>query len=202
MGLVEDAIDEVASNKYIRYVWYLLILGLGITAIAVSALYNYIVSSPLGSYLLNELGSLRNTVGFVNTTAYSYALLPEVIYLNNSRVDLINFVLLLTMVIPVVIIDVLNGGLVGFVSMYRLPALKNALVVFYLLSPHGVVEIPAFALVASSIVTIKYGVRRMYYIAFALLLMSLLMLFVAALVESTITPLAGGLVQSLTNVTG
>lgn len=202
MGLLDDALDELAGDDTYRRAWYLFIAVFGLVAVLVATFYREIISSYLGQYLLNQTQSIRSIVSFVNTSSpYFYAALPGIIFAKNSLTDIMDFVLMITIVFPIFVI-ILNGGLVGFVSVYTLPIHGNSLVIFYFLAPHGVIEIPAFSLVASSMILIfRRGLSKAYSIAFSLLALSVLMLVVAALTESSITILAGSFVQALTNAT-
>ncbi|ADL18561.1 hypothetical protein ASAC_0153 [Acidilobus saccharovorans 345-15] len=202
MGLLDDALDELAGDSTYRRAWYLFIIAFGVVAILVATFYKEIVSSYVGQYLLNQTQSIRSIVSFVNTSSpYFYAALPGIIFAKNSLTDIMDFVLMITMVFPIFVV-VLNGGLVGFVSVYTLPIHGSSLAIFYFLAPHGVIEIPAFSLVASSMVLIfKRGLSKAYSVAFSMLVLSVLLLVVAALMESSVTILTGSFVQALTNAT-
>jgi stage II sporulation protein M len=202
MGFLDDAVDEIAQDSLYRRAWYAFIVLFGVVAMLVATFYNKIVSGYLGQYLLNETQSIRSIASFANTSGpYFYAALPGIIFAKNSLTDIIDYALLITIVFPFFVI-VLNGGLVGFVSVYTLPLHGNALAIFYFLAPHGVIEIPAFSLVASSMVLFfKRGIGRTYALAFSLLVLSVLLLVVAAIMESSVTLVVGSLVQALTNRT-
>jgi stage II sporulation protein M len=198
LGLLDDAVLEIASNRSLRLVWYLLIVVFGVSAVLVAVFYNSLQSSVLGSYMANETQQIKEVAGYFSNSSSLYALLPVIIYANNSLKDVIMYALLIVLVFPPLVL-IINGGLVGYVSMLTLPIHGNSLVVFYYLVPHGVIEIPAFSLTAASIVLIRRGVGAMYYRAFPLLVLSLTLLIVAAIVESTVTPGAAYLVRLLTN---
>ncbi len=197
MGLLDEAVSEIASNRGLRLTWYAVILIFGVMAVLTVVFYNSLTSSYLGQSLLNETQHLRQIASYVNVTPYLYPLLPVIIFAKNSLTDLLAYVFLVTVIIPIGIIA-FNGGLVGFVTVFALPQHGNALVEFYLLAPHGVIEIPAFSLTVASISLLRRGVGDMYVKGFALLLMSLLMLVIAAIFESSVTILAGSIISALT----
>ena len=197
MGLLDEAVTEIASNRGLRITWYAVIVLFGVMAVLVVAFYNNLMSGYVGQYLLNETQQLKQLAGYVNVTPYLYALLPLLIFVKNSITDLLAYVFLITFIVPIGIIA-FNGGLVGFVTAFTMPQHSNALVEFYLLAPHGVIEIPAFSLTVASMALIRKGVGNMYVRGFELFLMSLLMLAVAAIFESSVTIAVGSLVYILT----
>ena len=196
MGLLDEAVDEIAGDPELRRAWYLMIILFGALAVAVSAAYGYITKTYAGQVLLNELQQLKEVVEYTNSSNVPFVTLFAVIFANNSLKDVLDYALLVTLVFPFLFLA-LNGALVGFVAQYALPLHGTAVAIFYYLVPHGVIEIPAFSLVAASFVLIRRGVGVMYEKAFALLALSVLMLLVAAAVESGITPLVGSLVSHL-----
>ncbi|MGC9072114.1 MAG: stage II sporulation protein M [Acidilobus sp.] len=198
MGLLDDAIDEIAINRRLRLTWYLLIVVFGLSAAFVVAFYKDIMSTALGQYFVNQTQQIRQIASYVNVSTGTYAFLPAIIFAKNSLTDVLVYALLVTLVFPIIVL-IFNGGLVGFVSVLTLPEHGNSLVIFYLLAPHGVIEIPAFALTAASMSLLRKGVGSMYSKGFGLLALSVFMLIVAAIVESTLTPAAGALVGLLTN---
>ncbi|ESQ23334.1 MAG: hypothetical protein MGAcid_01040 [uncultured Acidilobus sp. MG] len=48
MGLLDDAVLEIASNRSLRLAWYLLIVVFGVSAVLVAVFYNSLQSSVLG----------------------------------------------------------------------------------------------------------------------------------------------------------
>ena len=197
LGLLDDAIDEIASDRGLRITWYVMIVVFGLSALLVAMFYNAIISSFTGQLLLNQTQQIRQIAAYVKMTGWTYAALPIIIFLKNSLTDLLVYSLLVTLVIPVAVL-IFNGGLVGFVTELTLPVHGNPLVIFYLLAPHGVIEIPAFTLTAASLSLIRRGVGSMYSKGFALLVLSISMLVIAAIVESTLTLGSGALVNILT----
>jgi hypothetical protein len=48
LGLLDDAVLEIASNRSLRLAWYLLIVVFGVSAVLVAVFYNSLQSSVLG----------------------------------------------------------------------------------------------------------------------------------------------------------
>ncbi len=198
MGLLDEAVLEIASNRNMRFTWYAVIVVFGVSAILAVVFYRNIASSLLGQYFINETQQIKQLANYVNVTGPLYVVLPVIIFAKNSLTDLIAYGLLVTLVAPIGVI-IFNGGFLGFVTAITLPYHGNVLVEFYLLAPHGVIEIPAFSLTVASISLLRKGVDYMYFKGFSLFLVSLVMLLVAAVFESTVTIGAGALVGLITS---
>ncbi len=198
MSLLDEVIDYIVSSRELRLAWYLLVAAMGAIAVATAAAYPEIARTALGRMLLNAINEIRQEFGTVNVDSY-YAL--ALIFSHNAAVDVVDYSLLALLVTPA-IYAVINGLLVGLVVVYMLPVHGSALVEFYLLAPHGVIEVPAFALVGASVALIRKGLGQVYYVGLKLLVLSLILLAIAATIESSITPLAGYLVRRVLEALG
>ncbi|AFZ70855.1 uncharacterized membrane protein [Caldisphaera lagunensis DSM 15908] len=194
MGIIDDAVDLMINEKSLRRTWITLIALFGIVGIIIILSYNAIMQSFVGQYLQSQESGIRQiaqSFGLGN----SYYLLPFIIFGNNVKTAIITWVSSLTIVIPILIVAV-NGGLVGFVLPGAYP--NPPLVLFYLLVPHGVIEIPSVTLVSSVfILLISKGPVKMYKNSIGLLLISAIMLAVAAFIESFLTRTIAEIVASM-----
>ena len=194
MGVIDDAIDLLINEKSLRRTWIILIALFGIVGIIIIFSYNTIMQSFIGQYLQSQESGIRQIAQSFEI-GNNYYLLPFVIFGNNIKTALITWISSITIIIPILIVAV-NGGLVGFV----LPAAYShpPLVLFYLLVPHGVIEIPSVTLVASVfILLISKGPAKMYRDSIGILIMSAIMLAVAAIIESFLTATIAQIIGSL-----
>ncbi len=194
MGIIDDAIDLLINEKSLRRTWITLIALFGIVGIVIIISYNAIMQSFIGQYLQSQESGIRQiaqSFGIGN----NYYLLPFIIFGNNVKTAIITWISSITIVIPILIVAV-NGGLVGFVLPGAYP--NPPLVLFYLLVPHGVIEIPSVTLVASVfILMISKGPTKMYKDSIGILVISAIMLAVAAFIESFLTRTIAGIVASM-----
>ncbi len=122
------------------------------------------------------------------------------IFLNNSKTAAIAMLGGIVFGIVPWIIVLFNGFMVGSVSTIAYEAGgKGIPQIILLLIPHGVIEIPAILLAATAGILFYRNVRRGYSkegfkLSLKLLGISVVMLFIAALVETFVTPVLGGIV--------
>jgi len=124
-----------------------------------------------------------------------------IILVNNSVVVILTWLLSVTIVFPIVVIAV-NGLIVGFVVPFAIRAGESLgfnvdyITLFLTLAPHGVIEVPAIALVSSAfIIAFTRGFREFLSSMPGVLIVALAMILVAAAVESTISLLLGSIAQ-------
>jgi len=72
LGLLDDAVLEIASNRSLRLVWYLLIVVFGVSAVLVAVFYNSLQSSVLGSYMANETQQIKEVAGYFSNSSSLY----------------------------------------------------------------------------------------------------------------------------------
>ncbi len=194
LGIIDDAIDLLINEDSLRKTWILLIALFGIAGIAIVISYNVIMQSFIGQYLHSQESSIRQIAQSFGIGNNEY-LFPFIIFGNNVKTAIITWISSITIIIPILIVS-FNGGLVGFV----LPSANSnpPLVLFYLFVPHGVIEIPSVTLVASTfILLISKGPVKMYRYSIGILIISVIMLAVAAFIESFITRGIAGFVASI-----
>ncbi|MCE4625173.1 MAG: stage II sporulation protein M [Desulfurococcales archaeon] len=168
-----------------------------IVILTVSSLIGYlyadrIIESPAGDIIKGQVKGLKKA-------GESISIAPIVIFLNNLQVSLMVALLYPTYIIPLAVL-VLNGLIIGLLprgildiqSIGVLSGLSpgdRAFLYYGMLAPHGILEIPTIALVASLIAT---GFRRGILKRIARrLLMAAINLAVAAIVETTLSVLVG-----------
>ena len=191
MTLWEDLVEEIIDRKTVVTAVSLIVL------LTVSSLIGYlyadrIVESAAGDIIKGQIEGLKKA-------GESVSIAPIVIFLNNIQVSFIVALLYPTYIIPLTII-VLNGlilGLLprGILGIQLAEVLKDlspgdrAFLYYGMLVPHGILEIPTIALVASLIATgFNRGILRRIA---RRLLMAAINLAVAALVETTLSILIG-----------
>jgi len=123
------------------------------------------------------------------------------ILVNNSVVVILTWLLSITIVFPIVVIAV-NGFIVGFVVPFAIRAGESLgsnmdyITLFLTIAPHGVIEVPAIALVSSAfIIAFTRGFGKFLSSMPGILVVALAMILVAAAVESTISLLLGFIAQ-------
>jgi len=123
------------------------------------------------------------------------------ILINNSVVIILTWLLSVTIVFPMVVITV-NGLILGFAVPFAIRASESLgfnvdyITLFLTLAPHGVIEVPAIALVSSAfIMAFTRGFREFLSSMPGILIVALAMILVAAAVESTISLLLGLIAQ-------
>ncbi len=125
------------------------------------------------------------------------------ILVNNSMVVIISLLLSITVVFPILVM-IVNGVIVGFVvSLTAFEILVGGspsyLTLYMSLAPHGIIEIPAIALASSAFsVAFTRGFRAFISSLPGILLLSLSMILIAALIESTITLILAALTTYIT----
>jgi len=124
-----------------------------------------------------------------------------IILVNNSVVVILTWLLSITIVFPIVVVAV-NGFIVGFVVPFTIRASEGLgfnvdyITLFLTLAPHGVIEVPAIALVSSAfIIAFTRGFGKFLSSMPGILVVALAMILVAAAVESTISLLLGFIAQ-------
>ncbi len=148
---------------------------------------------PIGRYLANFFRSTFG--GHVSLRTLSLFLL---IFLNNSKTAAIAMLTGIFFGLGSWFIVLFNGFMLGAISAAVYEAGKYGLLqIILLLIPHGVIEIPAILLSATAGVLLYKNVRRGHAIegfklSLKLLAISIAMLFIAALIESFVTPVIGG----------
>ncbi len=116
-----------------------------------------------------------------------------VVLINNTVVAIVAWLLSITVVVPLLTMLV-NGLLVGFI-VSLVASLGGAagggynyLSLYLSLAPHGIIEIPAIALASSSFaIALTRGFKRFISSLPSVLILALIMIAIAAIVESTIT---------------
>ncbi|MDP8002706.1 MAG: stage II sporulation protein M [Caldisphaera sp.] len=198
MDILGDAIDTLIEEKNLRKTWILMIIIFGIAGVAIVLSYNYIMNSFIGQYLQSQSSQIKQIAQNFEGGNSIY-LLPFVIFGNNIKTAIITWLSSLTIIIPILIVA-FNGGLVGFVLPLALQTqpTEPSLVMFYLLVPHGAIEIPSVTLVASTfILMVNKGPLKMYKSSFGLLILSIILLAVAAVIESFLTRVIASMVYSI-----
>ncbi|MEM1712421.1 MAG: stage II sporulation protein M, partial [Acidilobaceae archaeon] len=92
-----------------------------------------------------------------------------------------------------------NGAIVGFIiSLTNINMGLSYPAIFILLAPHGIIEVPALALVSSVFIAFFIGGLKLFIsILPRVIVTSLIMIFVAAIIESTVTLMLGLIFMSI-----
>ncbi|MCE4607719.1 MAG: stage II sporulation protein M [Caldisphaeraceae archaeon] len=154
------------------------------------------MKSFVGQYLQSQSSQIKEIAKSYGKNPF---LLPFIIFGNNLKTVVLTWAFSITIIVPILIVG-FNGGLVGFILPLALKINPSypTIVLFYLLVPHGSIEIPAITLVASSfILMVKKGPAGMYKRSLGLLFLSIILLAVAAVIESFITRTLASLVYSI-----
>jgi len=129
----------------------------------------------------------------VPSLALNPIVLFMVVLINNTVVAIVAWLLSITVVVPLLTMLV-NGLLVGFIVslVANLGGAAgggyNYLSLYLFLAPHGIIEIPAIALASSSFaIALTRGFKRFISSLPSVLILALIMIAIAAIVESTIT---------------
>ncbi|MFN4045890.1 MAG: stage II sporulation protein M [Acidilobaceae archaeon] len=182
--ILEDAgltrtVFRVLLDPYIYKAWIFLTVLFGVVSIVASAAY------PLYSSLAEGLA--REFSGKMPFTGLNPLMLFLFIVVNNSIVIIVTLLLSFTIIVPILVIAV-NGAVVGFISAYVADLGYRYSTVFAYIAPHGVIEVPAIALAASSFIVIfTRGLKRLPEDVVRIFMIAFIMILVAALVESTVT---------------
>jgi len=148
------------------------------------------IGRVLAEYLRNSFG------GHPRLRTFSLFLM---IFLNNSKTAAIAMLTGIVFGLGSWFIVLFNGFMLGAIStaVYE-TGKRSALQIILLIIPHGVIEIPAIILAATAGVLLYRNVRRGsgregFKLSLKLLGISVAMLFIAALIESFVTPVIGGI---------
>lgn len=170
---------RVLLDPYMYKAWISLTVLFGFVSIVASAaypLYNGLVEG-----LVREFGEKIPSVDLNPLVLFLF------IVLNNSIVIIVTLLLSFTIIVPILVIAI-NGAVVGFFSAYIAYSGYKYSTIFAYIAPHGIIEVPAIALAASSFIVIfTRGLRRLPEDAVRIFMIAFTMILVAALVESTIT---------------
>ncbi len=173
------AVFRVLLDPYIYKAWMFLTGLFGVILMIASSAY------PLYSGLVESL--MRELMGKMPSGDLNPLLLFPFIVVNNSIVIIVTLLFSFTIIVPFLVIAV-NGVVVGFLSAYVANMGYKYLTIFAYIAPHGVIEVPAVALAASSfIVVFTRGLGKLPENAVSIFIIALIMILVAALVESTVT---------------
>ena len=190
--LVGRAEEYVYSRGFLRD-WILSTAIIVVVMVAVSAAYPAIAESSVGDAIRRQLEQLVEKAGGGPLNPLS---LMALIILNNVRVALIMALSSPTLVLPVMI-EAFQGAAVGYMISavlhgdYLAPSVGvqlTPLLIHYGLVPHGVVEIPAISLVVAPLIGVgRHGLKKAVVYSLSLLPLTIAMLIVAGVVESTVT---------------
>ncbi|MEB3859688.1 MAG: stage II sporulation protein M [Desulfurococcales archaeon] len=192
--------------------WVASLLVFAVPMIASSILYEEIAGSPLGEAVSEALSDLERRASWlqdIENPAARAAAVFALILANNVIVAVIMAASSVTLLIPVGVLA-FNGVMVGYVMGAFLRGLTgtveaqaaavepSTIDLFVALTPHGIIEIPALALIAAPLLAAgKIGYVEAVKTSISLLPVTLALLAVAALVESTITVILLALVQAV-----
>jgi stage II sporulation protein M len=173
-------LEELLFNDDLFKAWTIYIIIFSVALIAETLVYNHTSQSVLLNEIIRKfkevLPSTRNPL-----------ILFVIIFFHNFVIAMIMLIFSFTFVIPVAIM-LLNGVIVGYVISYSFGRLGVPGTLAGL-APHGGLEIPAIALAAAIGILIRKGLREYFKALGVASLVVTLMLFIAALTESIITPL-------------
>ncbi|MEM2223168.1 MAG: stage II sporulation protein M [Acidilobaceae archaeon] len=173
------------------YAWVLLTLIFGLFAVIASAVY------PLFK------GSIEDFISsFIESRLPGPSINPflilSLILVNNSIVVIVVGLLSITVLVPLAVLA-FNGAIVGFIiSLTNDNMGLSYPAIFILLAPHGIIEVPAIALVSSVFIAFFIGGLKLFIsILPRVIVTSLIMIFVAAIIESTVTLMLGLIFMSI-----
>ncbi|MCE4602189.1 MAG: stage II sporulation protein M [Desulfurococcales archaeon] len=173
--------------------WLLSTMIIVALMIIVSAAYPIIAESSIGKTIREQLDQLLEGA---DETPLDPISLMSVIILNNIRVAIIIVLTSPTLALPLVI-EAFQGAAIGYMisaTLYGDYLTASAgipiipLVIHYGLVPHGAVEIPAISLLVAPILGVRrYGFKKAIVYSISMLPLTIVMLIVAGVVESTVT---------------
>ncbi len=181
------------SKGFVRD-WIMATLIVAITIVGASTFYPILRETGLGGFIEDQISQLRELVGGGSSLP-----LVLLIILNNIRVLLIITITIPTIILPISILA-LQGAIVGYLTSWMLenPVIEASpeisititpMYIFLALIIHGIIEIPAFSLVLAPLMSFrKRGIKSTFKLSLSLLPLSMLMLVIAAVIESVITP--------------
>lgn len=178
---------DVVLDKTFAYAWIGMTALFGLSATISSALYFSYEDQLKG---LVEGAAERAEV--LEGLPLPRELFFLAIFLNNAAIALLSSALSFMIVVPLLVV-VLNGALVGLLlSAVSVEAPLGPLLnagAYFLLVPHGVLEVPALSLASSAFVGLLGGRRYVQFVVSSSLI-ALAMLLHAALVEQVLILLA------------
>ena len=197
-GLLRDSINYLIRDEGLVKAWLLITLLFGALTTLFAGTYQAIMdrfglARELTERSIERMEELSRLASVVP--------LPLLILGNNAVVATIEALSSITIVAPIIIIAFnswILGSLVGSILsggelIDGLEGPIAALTTFMSLAPHGVVEVPAMTLVAASVAKLRLGPKSVLKTALKLLPVSLLMLLIAAIVESALIIIAWSL---------
>lgn len=210
-GLLSRA-ERFLLEKGLAKYWILGLLLFVAPMVLTALFYDYVEDSPIGGFLEEALGGLQErakSVEGLGNLAVRIAATFALILANNLVVALIMALSSVTIVLPVAVIafnGLLNGYVVGAVLRGSLTLPEGGLAardvspidVFAALAPHGVIEIPALALLVAPLMAVNsLSYKEAVKTSISLVPVVAVLLAVAALIESTITLIGLSIVQAV-----
>lgn len=194
-GSERDSI-KAGFSGYVHFIWpYLLVITFVFFASLIAG-YISVASSP--DMADNLMKSLNSRFGTLQEMSSFYILF--VIFLNNAFVSLLSLVLGLALGVLSILIIAFNGYIVGVISNL-VAQQKGLLFIVLALLPHGIVELPMVFLSASiglrlghqvfsALIGMPTQIKREFKNGLRFYFRCILpLLFVAAIIETFITPL-------------
>jgi len=189
-------IDYILSGALLRH-WVRAVSIIVVVLVASSIFYNQIHGSSLGSFVEEQLDKIRDVSSNAGNMPPGIFL---AIILNNLQVLAVMVILSPTLVLPLLIAS-FQGVVVGYmvsqiiegggVSVAGVDFKFDPVTIYYALSVHGVVEVPAIALILSPLIAVReYGFVRSLKNMIRLIPIAALLLVIAAVIESTVTLIA------------
>ncbi|MEB3773451.1 MAG: stage II sporulation protein M [Desulfurococcales archaeon] len=188
---MDEELWRYVSNRLVRY-WVYMILLISITMTLSTLFYPVLASTRVGDVVERQIEELFEKAESVSGP--DPVGLAALIFLNNTMI-----LLLMALLSPTIVAPILIGMYQGLVVGYIIPALLEGgfinsqvgygpVVIYYGLSVHGVIEIPAIALALSPLLGVfRQGLRRTITYVFKLVPYSVLLLVIAAVIESVVT---------------
>ncbi len=189
-GVFEDLI----LDRNLVYSTILFILLFSIIMLVEPSIHSTIKKTLIGKVIDQTLEHMRKEItgtSSASPTRY-FIFLAGRIYIQNLSVSAILSATAFTLIAPFVILS-FNGLIVGYVLTEQLlnptGPLGSVHSLAAVIMPHGAIEIPAIALVAGTSIKILDGLGAVFRYAIKALLLSAILLLIAALTEAFITPL-------------
>jgi len=188
---MDEELWGYVSTRLVRY-WIYMILLISVTMILSTLFYPTLSSTRVGDVVERQIEELFRKAESVSGA--DPLGLAAMILLNNTII-----LLLMALLSPTIIAPILIGMYQGLVVGYIIPvmlegglnnsqALYGPVVLFYGLSVHGVIEIPAIALALSPLLGVfEQGFKKTIIYIFKLVPYSILLLVIAAVIESVVT---------------
>lgn len=186
--------EDLILDRNLVYSTILFIFLFSIIMLVEPGIHGTIKRTLIGQVIDRALEQMREEfagTGGVPPAQY-FIFLAGRIYIQNLSVSAILSATAFTLIAPFIILS-FNGLIVGYVLTEQLlnPAgpLSSVHSLAAVIMPHGAIEIPAIALVAGTSIKILDGLRAAFRYAIKALLLSAILLLIAALTEAFITPL-------------